>query len=335
MKRAIAVFLLIGLLLSGSCAGPSVLSSPTSTTGTPLPIPTARAATTPATKLLPEELKIHFIDVGQGDSILIDRGETEVLIDGGEKSPGVTDYLKKYVDGPLEVMVATHPHSDHIGGLPAVLNSFQVQQIWYNGERSDSKIYTEFMATVQAEGADVHIGKRGDKISVGQLTFTLLNPFSLGGTTNNNSIVMSLKYGEVAFLFTGDAEKEAETAMLLAGDIPVPAVDVLKVGHHGSRTASSRDFLNAAKPKVAVYMAGTGNSYGHPHQETIASLSQIGAKIYGTDVNGTIVVTTDGESFTVNTETPAKATNHLPAFTIIYISIIVITPSRRRAYLPI
>jgi beta-lactamase superfamily II metal-dependent hydrolase len=109
------------------------------------------------------ELEIHFIDVGQGDSILIDLGETEVLIDGGEKSPGVVDFLKKYVDGPLEVMVATHPHSDHIGGLIAVLSTFQVQQIWYNGENGGSATYNEFVAAVQAEVADVHVGKRGEQ----------------------------------------------------------------------------------------------------------------------------------------------------------------------------
>ncbi len=247
------------------------------------------------------ELKVHFIDVGQGDSILIDLGETEVLIDGGEKSPGVVPYLEEYVDGPLEVMVATHPHADHIGGLIAVLDAFQVEQIWHNGDTSTSKTYAEFMSAVQSEGAQVHIGRRGDNINAGELTFTILNPTTLAGTTNNNSIVTSLSYGNVDFLFTGDAEQEAEAAMLLASDIPVPEVEILKVGHHGSRTASSKDFLAATSPEVAVYMAGQDNSYGHPHQETLDALAQIGAKIYGTDVNGTIIATTDGEKYTIQT----------------------------------
>jgi beta-lactamase superfamily II metal-dependent hydrolase len=248
------------------------------------------------------ELEIHFINVGQGDSILIDLGETEVLIDGGEKSPGVVDYLKKYVDGPLEVMVATHPHSDHIGGLIAVLAAFQVQQIWHNGEDSDSSTYSQFMSAVQTEGAQVYIGKRGDRIITGSLTFVVLNPRTPAGTVNNNSIVLSLSYGQIDFLFMADAEKEAEGAMLVAADMPVPDVEILKVGHHGSRTASSKDFLAAASPEVAVYMAGTGNRYGHPHQETLAALAQIGAKIFGTDVNGTITVKTDGWTFVVQTE---------------------------------
>lgn len=245
---------------------------------------------------------MHFIDVGQGDSILIDLGPTEILIDGGEASPGVVSYLKNYVDGPLEVMVATHPHADHIGGLPAVLNSFQVQQIWYNGETSSSKTYTTFMSAVQAEDAEVHVGKRGDRITTGSLTFTLLNPATLAGTINNNSIVLELSYGKIDFLFTGDAEKEAEAAMLLAADTPVPDVEILKVGHHGSRTASSKDFLVATGPEVAVYMAGTGNSYGHPHQETLNALDQAGAKVYGTDVNSTVIISTDGTTYTITTK---------------------------------
>jgi beta-lactamase superfamily II metal-dependent hydrolase len=245
-------------------------------------------------------LTIHFIDVGQGDAILIDLGDTEVLIDGGDKSPGVVEYLNEYVNGALEVIVATHPHADHIGGLIAVLNTFEVQQVWHNGDTSTSQTYSDFMAAVQAEGAEAHIASRGDEIEAGGLTFTVLNPATLAGTTNNNSIVLSLSYGEVDFLFTGDAEQEAEADMLAAGI--VPDVEILKVGHHGSRTASSVSFLATAQPEVAVYMAGIGNTYGHPHAETISALEAIGASIYGTDVNGTVVVSTNGQTYNVQVE---------------------------------
>jgi beta-lactamase superfamily II metal-dependent hydrolase len=303
MKKLAILLIAICLFLSAASCGryappisPGHTITPTSSFATPTPSPTLTAVPTGG------ELKAHFIDVGQGDSILIDLGETEVLIDGGEKSPGLVDYLKKYVDGALEVMVATHPHSDHIGGLIAVLGAFQVQQIWHNEDKSDSSTYNEFMTAVQAEGADVHVGKRGDKIVAGRLTFLILNPRTLAGTVNNNSIVLSFSYGTVDFLFTGDAEKEAEGAMLVAADMPVPDVEVLKVGHHGSRTASSKDFLAATSPEVAVYMTGVGNRYGHPHQETIAALAQIGAKVYGTEMNGTIDISTDGNTFTVHTE---------------------------------
>lgn len=130
----------------------------------------------------------------------------------------------------------------------------------------------------------------------------ILNPKALAGTVNNNSLVLSLSYGSVDFLFTGDAEKEAEGAMLVASDIPVPDVEILKVGHHGSRTASSSAFLAATSPEVVIYMAGAGNRYGHPHQETLTALAQIGAKVYGTDAKGTIDISTDGNTFTVQTE---------------------------------
>jgi competence protein ComEC len=254
---------------------------------------------------LPEEpgattpLTVHFIDVGQGDSILIDRGETEILIDGGEEGSGAADYISAYVDGALEAMIATHPHADHIGGLPAVLAAFEVQEVWLNGDTSTSQIFTEFMDSVNAEGAAIYEAERGGSIPVGVLTFSILNPPKPSNMdTNNNSIVLSLSYGEIDFLFTGDAEEPAESSMLsLLSDI-----EVLKVGHHGSKTASSPDFLNATQPEIAVYMAGAGNSYGHPHQEIIDALNYMGAQIYGTDVNGTVVITTDGATCSVQTE---------------------------------
>jgi beta-lactamase superfamily II metal-dependent hydrolase len=249
-------------------------------------------------ELEPMTLTVHFIDVGQGDSILLDFGDIEVLIDGGEKSPGVISYIDDYVDGPLEVMVATHPHADHIGGLIAILNAFEVDEIWLNGDTSTSETYSQFMSAVNSEGAKVFVARRGDTIQAGNLTFNVLHPVNLSGTINNNSIVLSLSYGQVDFLFTGDAEQEVEASMLAEGI--VPDVKILKVGHHGSRTASSIQFLQAAKPECAIYMAGQGNSYGHPHQETIVNLCcEIGAKVYGTDIHGTVIITTDGVTYNV------------------------------------
>jgi beta-lactamase superfamily II metal-dependent hydrolase len=244
------------------------------------------------------QLKVHFIDVGQGDSILIDSGDTEVLIDGGDKLPGVVVYLGDFVDGALEVMVATHPHADHIGGLIRVLDAFEVDEVWLNRETSTSDTYSQFMSAVNSEGAQVYEARRGDTIQVSDLTFNVLHPVNLSDTTNNNSIVLSLSYGQVDFLFTGDAEQEAEASMLAKGI--VPDVEVLKVGHHGSGTASSIQFLQVAKPECAIYMAGKENSYGHPHQETIDALCGVDAKIYGTDIHGTIIITTDGMTYNVH-----------------------------------
>ena len=245
------------------------------------------------------ELKVHFIDVGQGDSILVDLGETEILIDGGDKSPGVVAYLNSYVHGPLEAMVATHPHADHIGGLITVLDAFEVEQVWYNGDTSTSKTYSEFMNGVEAEGPEIHIARLHDSIQAGELRLFVHHPASLEGSTNDNSVVLHLAYGGIDFLFTGDAEQEAEGKMMMLSSVRVPEVEILKVGHHGSRTSSSEDFLRITSPEIAIYMAGAGNRYGHPHPETLAALAGVGAEVYGTDIHGTVTVTTDGQTYTV------------------------------------
>jgi len=290
------------LLLSANCGAPAPAPSPPPPSPTPAPEETPTIEPTPTPVPTRGELRVHFVDVGQGDSILIDSQDIEVLIDGGDRSPGVVAYLKNYVDGALEVMVATHPHADHIGGLIDVLAAFEVKEIWHNGDTSTSKTYSDFMSAVNAEKAKVSVAARGNVIEVEGLTFKVLNPANLKESTNNNSIVLHLAFGEIDFLFTGDAEKEAEASMLIASDIPVPDVEILKVGHHGSRTASSQDFLAVTSPEVAIYMAATGNSYGHPHEETILNLNQVGAEIYGTDIHGSIIITTDGESYTLQLE---------------------------------
>ena len=248
------------------------------------------------------EITVHFIDVGQGDAILINAGTIEILIDGGDRSSGVADYLDKYVDGNLEIIIATHAHADHIGGLISVLEKFAVEQIWYDGYGYSSKTFTDFISACEEEGADINIAGRGDVIRAEELSLKVLHPDTTSSDLNNNSIVISFSYGEVDFLFTGDAEHESEKSMLLSPIISVPDIEILKVGHHGSRTSSSLEFLSALTPKVAIYMAKTGNSYGHPHEETLDALLDIGAQIYGTDICGTIIITTDGETYNIRTE---------------------------------
>jgi beta-lactamase superfamily II metal-dependent hydrolase len=247
-------------------------------------------------------ISVHFIDVGQGDAILIDDGTTEILIDGGDKSSGIADYLDEYVDGNLEIIIATHAHADHIGGLLPVLEKYHVEQIWYDGYSYSSKTFTDFISASESENAAIHIAGRGDVISIGELALTVLNPDSTSDDLNNNSIVLAFKYGTVDFLFAGDAENESEASMLLSPVVSVPDIEILKVGHHGSRTASSAEFLSVLTPEIAIYMAETGNSYGHPHTETIEALLNIGAQIYGTDTCGSIIITTDGETYKIKTE---------------------------------
>jgi len=154
------------------------------------------------------------------------------------------------------------------------------------------------MDRVNAEGAEVKEARRGDTIVVHGLTFNVLHPIEpLVEDINNNSIVVVLSYGNIDFLFTGDSEKEAEASMKADGVLR--DIEILKIGHHGSRTASSQAFLDIIKPEVAIYMAGEDNRYGHPHGETLASLEDIGAAVYGTEDYGDIVVTTDGETYTI------------------------------------
>jgi competence protein ComEC len=255
----------------------------------------------------PQSLTVHFIDVGQGDSILIDMGETEILIDGGDRSPGAVSYLGAYIDGPIEVMVATHTDTDHIGGLIQVLAQFDIADIWVNGYTASSKTYDDFMEAANSEGAAIHEAKLGDVIRAGALEFNVLNPpATLFSDPNNNSIVLTMDFRGTVFLFSGDAEIKAEQAMLGQSVVSIPDIDILKVGHHASRTASSAGYLAALKPEIAVYMCAPVNKYEHPHQETVDSLKSAGAALYGTENYGTIKIIVDGEGYIIRTEkTPA------------------------------
>lgn len=241
-------------------------------------------------------LDVYFIDVGQGDAILIDYGEYEMLIDGGSDGSCVP-FLAQYVDGSLEVLVVTHPHSDHVGGLDDVLRAFVVDKIVTNGARADTNAFRNFDAAAAAEGCPQIVANRNVPITLDDLTFRILHPDQLTGDANEDSIVLSLTYGQIDFLFTGDIENETEAELLKTGC--VPDIDVLKVAHHGSRYSSTEDFLDATQPELAVYSAGVGNRYGHPAQETLARLTASGATVLGTDRCGTVHVGTDGASYVV------------------------------------
>jgi len=286
---------------------------------TPTASPPVSEDETPTEEGSLPQLSVNFIDVGQGDSILVDLGEIEVLIDGGNPSPGVTAYLTDYVQGNLEVIVATHTDMDHIGGLINVLDAFTVGNIWLNGYSATTNTYRDFMQKVNFEGAEIKIGRRGDTIVVGNLTFKVLNPIDPQfSDSNNNSLVLMLSYGTVDFLFMGDAQTEAESSMIAANVFK--DIEILKVGHHGSHSSTSQAFLDIVRPEDAIYMAG--DEYGHPHAETILALSAIGANIYGTDVNGTIVVSSDGDTYTIACTTssaqptPASTSTSTPTYSV-------------------
>jgi competence protein ComEC len=253
-------------------------------------------------------LQVHFIDVGQGDSTLIlAPGGLAMLIDGGYPGMGTVEYLKAYGVKRIALMVATHPHADHIGGLVDVLHAIPVDEVVTNGLPYTTQVYEQFVDAIASAKARYREVKRGDSLTLGNLTFQALSPGSNSGSEsiNDSSIVLRLVYGPTTFLFTGDAESSAEREMVASGQSL--QADILKVGHHGSHTSSSPEFLRAVKPKVAIYSAGVNNPYGHPHQSTLEALARVSAQVYGTDVNGTVVVTADKVGYKVFTQKSSES----------------------------
>lgn len=230
----------------------------------------------------PDDVQVHFINVGQGDSILIlAPGGTAALIDGGYEGMGLVEYLQAHGVKRITLMVATHPHADHIGGLVDVLHAMPVDEVVTNGSSYTTQVYERFLDAIALSKAKYTEVTRRDTLQLGELRFDVLRP--AGGATysdiNQSSIVLHLVYGSTSFLFTGDAGGQAEQEMLSSGDSLTSTI--LKVGHHGSHTSSSTTFLRAVHPEVAIYSAGKDNPYGHPHASVIENLRRAGAAVYG------------------------------------------------------
>ena len=265
-----------------------------------------------------EVLTVHFIDVGQGDAILIDRGDTDILVDGGPTSANVLAYLRGQAIGDIDLLVATHPHADHIGGLADVLAQYVVSEVWVNGDTATSQTYQSFAAAVADEGAPVREVTRGHTTQMNGLEIAVLNPTSqLTGDLNGDSVVFRLTCGGVSVLLTGDATSNSEASMLADSGLGLDS-DVLKVGHHGSSTSTSAAFLAAVSPTDAVISVGAGNTYGHPTQETLGRLAAAGATVFRTDLNGTVVLTSDCDTYSITTDgaqppTPTPTTTSTPA----------------------
>ncbi|MCT1541669.1 MULTISPECIES: MBL fold metallo-hydrolase [Lysinibacillus] len=246
------------------------------------------------------EMQVHFIDVGQGDSILIESpsGKT-MLIDGGVKGAGqqIVSYLKELGIDKLDIVVATHPDADHIGGLIPVLDNMTIEQFYDSGKVHTSQTFEEMLTRIDEKNIPYHVPKIGDDIEFDKnVNVKVLNANDQATDNNDASIVLKMTYGNVSFLLTGDAGVALEKEML---QYDVKAT-VLKAGHHGSNTSSSEEFIQAVKPEVTILSYGEDNKYGHPHAEIVDRLQAIGSKIYATADLGTITVSTDGVNYTVN-----------------------------------
>jgi competence protein ComEC len=260
------------------------------------------------------DLTIHFIDVGQGDAILIECDDYDqwALIDAGDRFKDPITRLRSYLESQdvetIHLLVATHPHADHIGGMSMVLQEFTVLLVADSGYEATSALWRDYKELLMTSAVPVIFPRRDDVIQLGNLRLEVLHPsdpVDQYDNPNNASIVIRLDYGDVSFLFAGDVETLGESEILSALDDSVYElldVDILKVAHHGSRTSSSEAFLSAVTPEIAVISVGDGNRYGHPNQETLDALVVIGAEIYRTDYHGTVAVWTDGLRYSVTTE---------------------------------
>lgn len=246
-----------------------------------------------------EILEIHFLDVGQGDCTLLVCGGEAMLIDAGDNDQGtkVQNYLQKQGVETLKYVICTHPDADHIGGIDVILYKFECETVFLTEEEKDTNTYRDVIDTMAAKGYEAVSPEAGQSYSLGDAEFVIVGPVSRA-EGNNNSVSVLVTHGENRFLFTGDAEEEEEEEMV-RGQISLEA-DVYKVGHHGSRTSSSKALLDQVKPEYAVISCGEGNSYGHPHAETLNTLRAMGVKLYRTDSQGSILLTSDGQELTWN-----------------------------------
>lgn len=248
-------------------------------------------------------LTVNFLDVGQGDSILLEHNGKAMLIDAGEQNQGakVSAYLLEHNISSIDYVIATHPHSDHIGGMDEILNGFQVEHFIDSGFPYTSKTYENMLTTIDEKNISFEVAKKGEEIEFDPaIEVKVLNPGSeYSNELNENSVVLKVNYGEVSFLLMGDAGLETEGKIMTAGyDLDS---DILKVGHHASLSGSGETFVSAVSPEVSVIEVGAGNNYGHPTAEILERL-QKGSRVYRTDLDGTIVVTTDGSTYTVTAQ---------------------------------
>lgn len=247
------------------------------------------------------ELKVHYIDVGQGDSILVQKNNENMLIDTGTNASTdkLISYLKNQGVKRIDYLVLTHPHEDHIGGADAVIRDFDIGKIYMPKVSTSTRTFRDVIKAMRAKNLKATDPDLLTTFNVGDAKCVVYGPINrIKGDFNTYSIVIKLTYKNNKFLFTGDAQSSNEQDMIEEGyDL---SADVLKLGHHGSHTSTSDEFLDKVNPKYAVVSCGKGNDYGHPHKETVTKLKNRNIPLYRTDEDGTIVCTSDGTSIKFN-----------------------------------
>jgi len=248
-------------------------------------------------------VEYHFIDVGQGDATLIRTPDGDILIDAGENS--AEEDLKNYLDlcgvDVLYYAIFTHPDSDHIGGADMILAEYEVLNVIKPELEKTTQVYKRMMDAITAEACTVYNAIPGETYSLGEFDMFVFgpDPNNKNLDSNNSSIVIKATWGSTTAMLTGDAEEPAEESILKTYSAADLGSMLLKMGHHGSKTSSTDAWLAAVSPEIAVISCGLNNKYGHPHAEALARIEPyVGDRIYRTDLLGTIVFITDGESFT-------------------------------------